>query len=256
MTQEPMMQESMTQEAESDKISVSWKGIDVLLFLALTWGTLLVSVVISAACRSFSAADMHTPLVLLFSFLSFVVMAPLVEEFIFRLLLQGWLEAKFQQFRIPFASGIAIVMASFVFAAFHINFVSFIPRHAGYLLVSHVILSFALFTYGIIYLKRKRKVKIFRCFFGTEPFFRPRFFINAGYYLLALFFYVILCAVLFFVTGGLNFRPFTIFFLSLILGTLYSRTHNLSYCILLHAFLNGISVCLIGIGVIFSLFME
>jgi membrane protease YdiL (CAAX protease family) len=255
----------MQQESDTlSPLSVPWKGLDVLLLLALWLAPLCISVAgtsIASLTQSrepaaaVEANDHGHPvkqlveqgkkssIVFLVAFLSAVVVAPLVEEFLFRLLLQGWLEAKFAQFRVPCASGVAIVAVSIFFAVIHGG-----SHHAGnvetllYALVASMIFSLLILTTGIIYLARKRNVKLIPCFFGTERFFHPQFFANTGYCLLALVFIFGLTAVLITVYPNTNISPIPIFFFSLLLGTLYSRTRNLSYCILLHALLNGTSL--------------
>ena len=242
--------QSTMQEINPENKSVPWKGIDVLLFLSLFAGKVLWCLCIGYIAAfsfplshlywmdQFVKADNITPM--LFGFLAIVAVAPLIEEFVFRMLLQRWLQAKFRQFRIPFASSIAVVITSFLFAAAHVSHTIVMPMDYYYTHVTQVILSLSLFAFGIIYLVRKRNVQITQYLFGTDRFFRPRFFIKAGYCLLALLLLFILDVILFSFVN-IKFRVLiTVFLLSLILGTLYSRSQNLSYCILLHAFYNGI----------------
>jgi hypothetical protein len=97
----------------------------------------------------------------------------------------------------------------------------------------------------MIYLKWRSKVKMTRILFGTDPFFRPHFFTWAGMYLLVLPCLYGLEVVLELCLPDVDVDPIAIFFFSLVLGFLYCRTRNLSYCILLHAALNGISLILV-----------
>ena len=244
------------QTIESENKSVQWKGIDVLLLFMLFAGTTFWSICIGYIV-SFSSplshlswegqliiAGKNEPITLLIGFLFIVVTAPLIEEFIFRLLLQGWLASKFQQCRIRFASAIAIVLASFVFAMVHVPIEIVGVVDYFYLAVTKVILSLLLFAFGFVYLARKRNVKITHCLFGTTRFFRPRLLVNIGYcFLLALLLFI-LCSILNNMLSccvNIKFiRLLEVFFFSLIIGILYSWTQKLSYCILLHAFYNGI----------------
>ena len=191
----------------------------------------------------------HSPLVCMVAFLAAVVAAPLVEEFLFRLLLQGWLEAQFLQFRVPCACGVAIVVVSFIFAIIHAGSSSASDRQTLFYLFSAItITNLLIFTAGIIYLVRKRNVKLTHCLFGAERFFRPQFLANVGWCLLAL---VFIFGVSFFLNvfcPNINTDPIPIFFFALLLGILYSRTRNLSYCILLHACLNLTSLILLCLG--------
>jgi membrane protease YdiL (CAAX protease family) len=250
--------------------SVSWTGFDVLLFIAL-WmaaqfiiGVVIVVVNPNAQPHVQMAADedgvgprhpveqliqksTKAPIVLLVAFLSGVVAAPLIEEFLFRLLLQGWLESKLLQFQVPCASGVAIVAVSFCFAVIHAgNPGDSNVQALFYVLLAFVILHLSIFVFGIIYLVRRRNIKLADLLLGTERSFRPeffpKFFINAGYCLLVILFCLGLTAVLDWNYPNTNTNPIPIFFFSLLLGTVYSRTRILSYCILLHACLNIISL--------------
>jgi len=245
--------------------SVSWKAVDVALWLVIgVVATVLIAgifVVVNyfdqSPCGT-SSGIVPMPMMLLFSFLALVVVTPLFEEFLFRMLFQGWLEAKLKQLRIPKASGIAIVIASLCFAAVHQNVdsgngcfgcISTLALFCFF--VAIVLFHLPVFIFGLIYLVQVRNVRIVDYLFGTEPFFRPGFFVGMGYCLLALLAYLGLFAILFFLFGGLHIKPFAIFFFSLALGILYSRTQNLSYCVLLHALLNFIAW--VGLAVVFCL---
>jgi len=244
------------QENEPEKITVPWKGVDVLLFLALTWMAVLMSIFIGyLGCflhplpqvehwSELLQASKNGLIVSLIIFFAVTVVGPLCEEFVFRLLLQGWLEAKCRQFRVPYASGVAIVTASFVFAVSHGAGIFAIPTQAVYLYGSSLVLCLLIIAFGVVYLMKIRNVKITRCLFGTERFFRPRFFVGVGYCLLAILVLFTLSGILFWGIG-INYKIVNMFFLSLILGTLYSKTRNLSYCVLLHGSLNGILISVI-----------
>jgi len=241
-----------------ENASVPWTGLDVLLFLALWHVAMLVGATVVAVASPNQAEATNTietahpivqlieqgktlsPAFLVVAFLTLVIVAPLIEEFLFRLLLQGWLEAKLCQFRVPSASGVAIVAVSLCFASLHTGKQESSSIQAFFYGFSvMIILGLSIFVGGMVYLVRKRNVKITSCLFGTERFFHPQFFSRTGYCLLAI--------VLIFSVGALllaafpidTVRPIVIFFFSLLLGALYSRTKNLSYCIFLHAFWNG-----------------
>ena len=237
------------QEVEHENKSVPWKGVDVLLFLILLLGVVLwcfcigylasFSLPMSHWRTLWAEAGKHSPIVLIISFTSMVVVAPLIEELIFRLLLQGWLETKFKQSRIPYASGVAIVVASFVFVGFHIKNCLAIPNVYFVMAGLHVILGLSLFSFGIVYLVRKRNVKITQFLFKTKRFFRFRFFVNTGCCLLVLLLSFMVYHLPFCYAGQYLLG---VFLISLILGVVYHRTKNLLYCILLHALYNGIVI--------------
>jgi len=252
------------------KPSVPWTGFDVLLFLALWLAPLLAGVAtayvaslnqpqVQAAAEDAKdhghliaqlvAQSKNSLVVFLTAFLAVVVVAPIIEEFLFRMLFQGWLEAKFKQLQIPYASGIAIVIVSLCFAAIHMNNHGAIDAQkllTG--LVVSCIFSLLVFVAGIVYLTQIRNVQIADYLLGMGRLFRPGLFTCTGYCLLA----ILLCFALNFALTqtfpGTNVAPIPIFFFSLALGILYSRTQNLSYCILLHACLNGISLTLLWFG--------
>ena len=141
---------------------------------------------------------------------------------------------------------IAIIVVSLCFAAMHghSGYFSISCKWAGFcFLVSFIILNLSIFVFGIIYLIHKRNVKITGCLFGTKPFFRPRFFVNAGYCLLTLLFCYGVGIILYFTYEDVYTR-IPVFCISLVVGYLYSKTQNLSYCILLHATNNAVVVTL------------
>ena len=258
------------QEIESPKNSVLWTGFEVLLFFAVWLAPLFVSVAVTCVAslnqpQTETIADtadhghpiaqlieqsQQSPMILLIVFLSAVVAAPIIEEFLFRMLFQGWLEVKLKRSQIPCASGVAIVIVSLFFAAIHVRNHEAIDASA---LINGIVLSsvFSLlvFTAGIVYLVQVKNVRVADYLLVTERLFRPRLFICVGYCLLAILFCLALNAVLTLNFPGTNLAPISIFFFSLALGVLYSRTQNLSYCILFHACLNGISLALVWLSI-------
>jgi len=257
----------MTQEIESKKISVPWTGFDVLLFFALWLTPLLISILVTHLDGPLIQVPTHTeaqddkdyghpiaqlveqsngsPMIFLAVFFSAVVAAPLVEELLFRVLLQGWLESKLTQSQIPWASVIAIVVVSCFFAVMHmgnhdvIDVQSFMSG-----LVATVVFSLFIFTLGILYLVQIRNARMTDYLFDIRQFAHSRFFVFAGCLLAPLFCFALiaLSAALGMFFEGVNVSPIPIFLFSLVLGILYSKTQSLLYCILLHACLNGISL--------------
>jgi membrane protease YdiL (CAAX protease family) len=235
----------MLREINTKKSSVPWKGVDVFLFLVLCSTAILISFFIGyLGCFLHPLPPMELRseqlklIGTLIIFLALVVVGPFYEEFIFRFLLQGWLEAKCTQHRIPFASGVAIVTTSCVFAVSHGMSIFGIPTQPIYLFGANLVLNLSMIAFGIAYLVAKRNVKMSRCLFGTGRFFRPRFLVGVGYCFLAILLYAALVAIPVLCDIKIN-KIVTVWFLSLILGTLYSKTQNLSYCVLLHCFVNA-----------------
>jgi len=248
---------------------VPWSGFDVLLILGVWLAPLLLSVVLTIIASQLLAIapaeetqdhghalaqlieqSGNSPVILLIALIAGVIVAPIVEEFLFRMLLQGWLEAKFHQLQIPHASGIAIVTVALFFAAIHIDSNEAID--VWVLLIAFLVMSvysLLIFMAGILYLTLIRNVPIGDYLIGTERFFRPGFFKGAGCCLLVILLCFALNAALGTMYPNTNVAPITIFFFALALGVLYSRTQNLSYCVLLHACLNAISLALVWLGV-------
>jgi membrane protease YdiL (CAAX protease family) len=169
-----------------------------------------------------------------------------VEELLFRLFLQGWLEVLLTQLQTPFARGFAIVAVSILFAFAHAGSTGVInERVLLYLFVTMTIANLMVFALGIIYLSYVRNVQVIRCFFGTKPFLRPEFPVIVVLCLAALVPIYGLSYGLDLYYPDVNTDPIPIFLFSLLLGALYSFTRNLSYCILLHAVLNVTSLTIL-----------
>lgn len=268
------MSQEMEMIPEVVKPSVPWTFLDVVLFFGLWFvaqifiGIVLVIAMVATGSsvrqqvQTVSDEYQHpiaqmiqdgesAPVILLVAFLSIVVVAPLIEEFLFRLIFQNWLEAKFLQFRVPCAGGVAITIASFFFAMIHLGGGG---HHIGAwplfcMFVAFIIVNLLLFVFGIVYLVVVRNVKILDYLMGTERFFRPGFFKTTMYCLLVVLFCQGLGTVLGYMNTGINVTPIPIFFFSLALGALYGQTKNLLYCILLHACLNAVALVLILLSV-------
>lgn len=254
----------MMEQPKPDNTTVSWTGFDVLLFLALWFVAMLICATIVFIVSSNQTEAVNTnetahpmvqlieqgknlsPAFLAVAFISLVIVAPLIEEFLFRLLLQGWFESKLRQFRVPSASGVAIVAVSLFFASLHTGKQNPGEIHAFfYGFGVQMILGLSIFVGGMIYLARKRSVNITSCLFGSGRFFHSQFFSRTGYCLLAVGLIFGFGTLLRVAYPTDTVRPIIIFFFALLLGSLYSRTKNLSYCILLHAFWNGTLLVLI-----------
>jgi len=254
----------MTQENETQNISVPWTGWDVLLFLILWF-------IAQTACGIFAyvappspplgtTAEVEKkdhghaivqliekgkdlPIVLLVAFLAVVVAAPVAEELLFRLFFQGWLETKLRP-------SYAIVVVSLFFALIHAGNSG---AHDGlmlfYMFGAVIVANLLIFSLGITYLVRIRKIKASHCLFGTGRFFHTQFFAYAGCCLLALLPIFGVSALMDVLCPNTNMNPIPIFLFSLVLGFLYNRTRNLSYCILLHACLNATSLAIVWFSV-------
>lgn len=243
-----------------------WTGFDVLMLFAVWLAPLLASIAVvhvvsreqpQVEVTSENIQDHGHPVaqlikqsnnslvVFLVVFLAAIVIAPIVEEFLFRMLLQGWLETKFAQLQVPHASGVAVGIVALCFAAIHGGNHGTVDASSLIMgIVISSLFSLMVFVAGIIYLSCVREVRVTDYLFSTERFFRPGFFAGAGGCLLTIVFAYGLNVAASTLYPNTNVAPIPLFFFALALGVLYSRTQNLSYCILLHACLNGISLML------------
>lgn len=256
---------------DSKNVSVPWKCVDVLLFFFLFLSAQLLSgtMVVAYHAKFFPQEHLpppqnvaieehaldhpiismirsaeHSLPAIVVAFLVVVVAAPITEEFLFRMLFQGWLEAKCR------SSIIAITTVSFCFALMHGGNSYLDGRLLFYLFIALITVYLLVFLSGIIYLAKVRKVQMIPAIFGTNRFTRRRFFMGVIYCFFALLFIFWLNIVTQDAFRKTNVAPIPIFVFSLVLGILYSKTHNLSYCILLHACLNMISLTCVVLNVL------
>jgi membrane protease YdiL (CAAX protease family) len=184
-----------------------------------------------------------------------VVVAPIIEEFFFRVLLQGWLETMERRhrfamrlFRPTVLVGVApIVLSSLLFAGAHFHFARAEPPAlviaAG--LIANAIGEIVAVTAVIVLVLRQRGVTAFD--FGWAP---EKLASDVGLGLLAyLAIYVpvyiiqFVCAQI--MPAGVAPDPVALFILALVLGTLYYRTHRIVPSIVTHAAFNATTLLLL-----------
>ena len=179
------------------------------------------------------------------------LIAPVVEELLLRLTLQAWLEAVERRWRrrarwlrrgLPGA--MPVVFVSLCFAALHVRRAAG-PEElpSGAVLVAEAIGHLA--TIGVLLLWLRRGAGATLGDLGIEPRLWRRD-VAVGLVAWAAFAGPI---YLFFgairpLAPGLVLDPLPIFFLALVLGTLYYRTHRILPSIVLHAAFNAIGVLL------------
>jgi membrane protease YdiL (CAAX protease family) len=194
------------------------------------------------------------PSVLLCCGLAVVVVAPIVEEFLYRVLLQGWLEAAQRRYRramptlrrlLPGAVG-PVFLSSFLFARAHFRTAA--PAMNVYyvtlLLVGNMLAS--LLTMGLAIGLLRLRVRASAADFGWVP---EKFLADVRLGLLA---FVAVAAPVYMLQIALSLSlpkyfapdPFTLFVFALALGTLYYRTHRIVPAIVVHMSLNATTMAM------------
>lgn len=175
-----------------------------------------------------------------------VVMAPIAEEFFFRLVLQGWFERIDLRFRRLFRYSGRLVgtgpvlVSSLLFAVLHARDVE-APPEADYLmrmLFIDMVVKGVLLVFGVFYLRRVRGATLEDL--GLKLDKLPH---DAG---LALASFAALFVPIYAIQWGLNALlpdsvtdPAPLFLFALGLGYLYFRTHRIVPAILLHMIFNA-----------------
>lgn len=189
-----------------------------------------------------------------------VIVAPLVEEFFFRVLLQGWLEAvwsrrrrKHRPLRVVPVSWIPIVLPATLFALMHLRSgkdlvskeyltVLFLAQMAADLLVLRLAIGVLRFAVGATAVD-----------LGWKP---EKLRSDAKLGLLALLAVIppVLAIQVALTTlvkkMGINYAldPIPLFFLALVLGVLYHRTHRIAPSLSLHMAFNATAIALLYAG--------
>jgi membrane protease YdiL (CAAX protease family) len=263
-------------ESESflpERHQVPWRGWDLLAVLAayilsMTAALWLASVLLGPEIAQPPVAEdadhvttAHPVVILLleqniwislFCAFSAIIVAPITEEFFFRVLLQGWLEAEQSRLRarkpvmqqwLPGAVG-PIVLTSLLFAGLHIRGTRPAVDPTYYLgqMMCTSLASLATMGFAIGFMRFQAQATAadlglsFRQFFadvrlGIAAFLVVGPWIFALYYTLLLFF-----------PQNPASDPIPLFFFALVLGYLYNNTHRLVPSMVTHALLNASSL--------------
>jgi membrane protease YdiL (CAAX protease family) len=255
---------------------VPWHAIDLILVLAVYLALLaglsrLASVVLGpeetqapAAYGSGRSTTEHVVgqliaegnlWVLLLCGISAAVVAPVSEEFFFRVLLQGWLEALEHRGRrlmpalrrlMPRGSG-PIVLTSLLFARLHfrVEAPQLSARFLIVLLASDAIARLAALAFAVGWLRGS--VGATAADLGWAPERIPRD-IKLGavaFMAVAIPIYTMQLGLRLLLPEYIAPDPIPLFFFALALGMLYYRTHRIAPLIVLHAGLNGTSLALV-----------
>ena len=250
---------------------VPWKGIDLLVVLVVS--LVIVSVILELLCAGLDSRITRSPTmwdvekstaahqvaqlmtegnawILLLCGISVVVVAPIVEEFYFRVLLQGWLEAGESRLR-PFMPLLGrlgafgpIFLSSLLFASQHFK-VAGPPQNMwmmAYRLLALSIGSVISMALAIVFLRVARGATAADFGWSLRHFPRDVKLGVLAFAALALPIYgtqIVLASLL---PKSVPPDPFPLFLLAVALGILYYRTHRIVPAIALHMSLNFTSL--------------
>jgi len=255
---------------------VPWQGLDLLAVLAVY--LLVASAAMEAAGAMLGPEIMEPPppaseakvstdhvvrklleerdiWIDLICLVAVVIVAPITEEFLFRLWLQGWLEAAQRRWRrkvpalrryTPGAVG-PIVLSSLLFAGLHYRGPA--PARDMYYYLGLVIATslVKVLTAGFAVGLARFRVRATAADLGWVP---QRFWADVRLGALAFLAVAPLVYAAQFVLKAyvlpsyLAPDPFTLFFFALVLGILYYRTHRIVPAIVAHTLLNATSLAL------------
>jgi membrane protease YdiL (CAAX protease family) len=202
----------------------------------------------------FQLLSSGSPWMLLICLVSAVLVAPIYEEFFFRILLQGWLESAERRSRrwLPWlhhgvsVAFLPIMATSFLFASQHVRTTSptMAPIVLAFCLAANSLAS--LTTLGLATVWLRWRVGATAVDFGWQP---KKFLSD-----------VVLGVTTFLVVGGPLYGlqiflksslpdsvapdPIPLFFFAIVLGFLTFRTHRIMPAIILHASLNATSLAM------------
>ncbi len=189
-------------------------------------------------------------LTLLFCVGVVVVVAPVVEEFLFRLVLQGWLE-RWERHRLrrrvgrPRVRGaVPILLTAVLFASLHFRTVQpkLEPDKIVNMLIQVAVWDLVILAAGVALLRFRRGATL--ADFGVAP---QKIVSDLG---LGVATFLAIAAPIYLLQGALHILlgdiiapdPITLVFFAIALGLLYFRTHRIVGPIALHMALNGTSL--------------
>jgi membrane protease YdiL (CAAX protease family) len=189
----------------------------------------------------------------LFSAIAAVIVAPIVEEFLFRLLLQGWLEKADRRLRRRLRAlapgALPVVTVAVFFAAMHYRGDQ--PDHDATMLIrallGNAVAGLVTVALGVAWLRARWGTTL--ADFGIEPRRLGRDFALglAAFLAVAPPIYLLQMALVQWVSPG-TADPISLFFFALALGFLYYRTHRIVPAIALHMTLNATSLLFLLLG--------
>jgi membrane protease YdiL (CAAX protease family) len=197
---------------------------------------------------------------ILLACLSAIVVAPLVEEFLFRLVLQGWLEKAGRRYgrrftvlaRLGARGAGPVVVSSLLFAALHFRTAA-TALPIDYLLATIAgssIASLVVLVVAVWFLRARAGATAADLGWAPERLGRDAGLGLAAFAAVVGPVFVIQATLIVGQTHGLlpkdvSLDPVPLFLFALVLGTLYWRTHRLVPSIVLHMALNATSVAML-----------
>ncbi len=193
-----------------------------------------------------------SPWILLIPFFSAVIAAPLTEEFLYRLLLQRWLESVNDDFRQVFARWMppgvfSVTVTALLFAAAHAGTrrADLSPDLLYYMLLGIALANLFFLPLAVGYLRFLRQATWsdlgLADFNLRRDVLLPLLLVSmAAPYALAVQFVLKTLA-----PADVQTDPIPLLLLGLLLGTLLHRTGRILPCVLLHAFFNAFNFCLV-----------
>jgi membrane protease YdiL (CAAX protease family) len=254
---------------------VPWRGIDLLFVLAfylvsvILLGSLARPILGPEIVRGPAIYDLekataaHTIAnllaeanvwVLLLCVLSAVVVAPIVEEFLFRVLLQGWLETLQRRLRprmpslqrwVPGAIG-PVAITSCLFALMHFR-VQGPPRHVSYRVyevAGSLIVGLAVTAFAVLMLRVRAGATVEDLGVAPDKLLADVRLGMLAFAGLAAPMYAAMLLLGKLLPSYIAPDPLVLFFFSVALGTLYYRTHRIVPAIVLHMSLNATSLAM------------
>lgn len=189
-------------------------------------------------------------LTLVFCIFVVVAVAPVVEEFLFRLVLQGWLErVERRRIRVramppPIRGLMPVLVTAILFASLHFRVAQpkLEPTRVVDMLIQVAVWNLVVLATGVALLRMRRGATLVD--FGVVP---ERILPDIGLGLLTFF---AVAAPIYFLQAVLHFLlsdwfapdPITLMFFAMALGLLYFRTHRIVAPVTLHMALNGTSL--------------
>lgn len=255
---------------------VPWRGIDLLAVLVFYLAAQVTVVLLARAwlgpkltrpwgiqnAEQSGAGHMVTKLLaegdawtLLLCGLSAAAVAPIVEEFLFRVVLQGWLESAGRRWRraMPTLRRVApgavgpILLTSLLFARGHFR-VDTPPLHVRYmtfLMVGNAAANLMAAAFAIGLLRSFRGATAVDLGWVPEKFLADVRLGLVAFCAVAAPIYGVQLVLVTLLPRYLAPDPFTLFLFALALGVLYHRTHRVVPAIVLHMALNATSLAMV-----------